>query len=386
MARLFAFGAFAATLGESACPSSPTWLKKGELVQRNITSSGVNRDYLYYVPTTYDASKALPLVYDFHGFYGEAKEQADEDGMKSIAESQGFIVVYPDGSNDATHEPPSPDRPKGWLGSWNIPYNAGKYGRVCSTDHEHYPCYASCVAQGVCKKGTASPTDCHTGSCVDDLAFMEAVHKEVTSVMCVDEQRVHGTGISNGAIFLYYLTTQEFGRNFASIVPVAGNFFLGHSAGPTHPVAIMEIHGEVDHFVPANSSNSFNASKDNCPVTSAGKEGCAVSIDGWYYAPMQTVLRQWASSNGCTDSTNYKRTATLTKADSGAASYGFWCRELTEANGCSKKVRQCTHTGGHNWPFHVAHRSWPSNDNGLLFAEVAWQFMSEQTLSSNVIV
>jgi len=339
-----------------------------------------SRDYLYYVPSTYDGTKALPLVYDFHGFYGRASEEAGEDGMKAIAEKEGFIMVYPDGYNDAPHEPPNPDRPEGWLGSWTLPSAPGKYGAVCAADHEHYPCFNSCANTGVCKQGTTSPTDCHTGSCVDDAAFMETIHKELLSSLCIDEERVHATAISNGAIYLYFLATSSFGKKFASIVPVAGNFYLGYSQVPEVPMALMDIHGEVDHYVPANSSNSFNASKHNCPVQSVGKEGCAVSIDGWYYEPMQKVLSQWGATNGCSSSATYKRLPTLSKAD---GDFGFWCRELSTDDGCNKPVVQCTHTGGHNWPFHVAHRANATNDNGLLFAELAWWFMSQHTLSGN---
>ena len=64
-----------------------------------LVSSGGQREYLLYVPTSYDPtnSKAVPLVIDIHGFVQWSANQAEVSQWNQLAEEEGFIVVYPSG-------------------------------------------------------------------------------------------------------------------------------------------------------------------------------------------------------------------------------------------------------------------------------------------------
>ncbi len=63
----------------------------------SFVSSGEKRDYLLYVPTSYDRRRPTPLVISMHGagLWGAAQRETSQ--WNNLADSQGFIVVYPSG-------------------------------------------------------------------------------------------------------------------------------------------------------------------------------------------------------------------------------------------------------------------------------------------------
>jgi polyhydroxybutyrate depolymerase len=63
----------------------------------SIVSSGQKREYLLYVPRSYDPSKPTPLVISMHGAGGWPTQQMNLSEWNRLAESQRFIVVYPSG-------------------------------------------------------------------------------------------------------------------------------------------------------------------------------------------------------------------------------------------------------------------------------------------------
>ena len=80
-------------------------------------SGGQAREYLLYVPPTYDPGKPTPLVISLHGavLWGAAQKEISQ--WNRVADREGFIVVYPSGAKGsgprAWHEGsstlPSPD-------------------------------------------------------------------------------------------------------------------------------------------------------------------------------------------------------------------------------------------------------------------------------------
>jgi len=57
--------------------------------------SGRKREYLLYVPRSYDRSKPTPLVISLHGagMWGAAQKETSQ--WDRVADEHGFIVVYP---------------------------------------------------------------------------------------------------------------------------------------------------------------------------------------------------------------------------------------------------------------------------------------------------
>ena len=62
-----------------------------------MVSSGEQREYLLYVPASYDRSKPTPLVISLHGASLWGAAQRDISQWNGVADREGFIVVYPSG-------------------------------------------------------------------------------------------------------------------------------------------------------------------------------------------------------------------------------------------------------------------------------------------------
>ena len=59
---------------------------------------GITRTYIIYIPNSYDESVEHPLMFNFHGFGGRAADFVYAADMRSQAERDKFIIVYPQGS------------------------------------------------------------------------------------------------------------------------------------------------------------------------------------------------------------------------------------------------------------------------------------------------
>ena len=62
-----------------------------------IVSSGREREYLLYVPRSYDRSRPTPLVISLHGGAMWPAAQMETSQWNRVADEHGFIVVYPSG-------------------------------------------------------------------------------------------------------------------------------------------------------------------------------------------------------------------------------------------------------------------------------------------------
>lgn len=164
---------------------------------------GLQRHYLVHRPAT-GGNGALPAVLVFHGGGGSAENTASSLGFDRLADSAGFVAVYPDGYEK----------------SWND-------GRGGDT-----------------KSGAAG---------VDDAGFVSAVIDRIIAEDGVDPGRVYATGISNGGMFTEYLGCRLSGK-LAAIAPVAGPLPAADesSCAPSHPLPVLEIHGTTDPIVPYN--------------------------------------------------------------------------------------------------------------------------------------
>ena len=72
-----------------------------ELITENIIFDGNNRQYTAYIPETYSPSIPSPILMAFHGGAGYAQEFMNyEADFRSIADTAGFILVYPQALED----------------------------------------------------------------------------------------------------------------------------------------------------------------------------------------------------------------------------------------------------------------------------------------------
>ncbi len=80
-----------------------------------LVSSGEKREYLLYVPKSYDRTRPTPLVISMHGAGGWPTQQMDLSDWNRLAESQRFIVVYPSGLDNDGPRTWSVDRGNGLM-------------------------------------------------------------------------------------------------------------------------------------------------------------------------------------------------------------------------------------------------------------------------------
>lgn len=153
----------------------------------------------------------MPLVVMFHGGGGTAKTAAAATGWNRKADTEGFLVAYPQGSRrDAA-------KPAGFLRNpqfWNV--EAG----LSHAEHDG----------------------------IDDVAFVRALLEDVASTYAVDPQRVHLCGFSNGASMALRAAV-ELSDRIASVAAVAGHLW-NRERPPSRPVPLVYIVGARDPLAP----------------------------------------------------------------------------------------------------------------------------------------
>jgi polyhydroxybutyrate depolymerase len=167
---------------------------------RSLAIGGATRTYIVHVPPRVSEGRPLPAVFAFHGGGGNASGFKAYAGLDALADREGFVVVYPDGS--------------GRSGRRLLTWNAGG-------------CCGYAAAQNV-----------------DDVGFTLAVLRDVARNVSVDAARVYATGHSNGAMMAYRLAI-EASERLAAIAPVAG-VMQAASFPPPRPVSVLHIHSVED--------------------------------------------------------------------------------------------------------------------------------------------
>jgi polyhydroxybutyrate depolymerase len=167
---------------------------------RALPFGGLVRTYRVHVPSSYDGSVPVPLVLDIHGFGSNATEQELISGMRTESDAHGFLVVYPQGVNDA----------------WNA---------------------------GICCGNTT----------IDDVGFIRALVASFSSEANIDPRRVYVTGLSNGGAMTQRLACDA-ADVIAAAVPMAFPIpFRPLSAcQPIRAMPVLTMMGLTDIVVPYN--------------------------------------------------------------------------------------------------------------------------------------
>lgn len=191
--------ALAGCAGRDARPHQPA---RGPLApgdhDRLVVHAGRERSFILHVPQR--AREPAPLVLAFHGGGGNAEGQQRYSRLDGVAEREGFVTVYPDGS--------------GGLGRRLLTWNAGF-------------CCGPAAREGV-----------------DDVGFVRALVDEVARLVSIDRRRVYATGLSNGAMMAYRLAADA-PDLVAAIAPVAGANAVSPKPGAP-PVAVLHVHSVDD--------------------------------------------------------------------------------------------------------------------------------------------
>lgn len=179
---------------------------RGQSMIHELNVNGTVRTYIVYRPGMPD-SKPLPLMIVLHGGLGNARHMERTSGMNGIADSEGFIVAYPDGTG----------------------------GRVKSMKNRRTWNAGRCCGQAV-KQNT------------DDVSFIARMIDDIQVRYRTDARRVYVAGHSNGAMLAYRLAC-EIPEKIAAVVAVSGTLAVD-SCERAKDVPVLHIHGEHDENVP----------------------------------------------------------------------------------------------------------------------------------------
>lgn len=238
-----------------------------------VVVNGESRTFLVHAPN--GLTQPAPLVFAFHGKWGQGQDQLRLSGLNEVAASRGFIVVYPDGKN------------KEW--------DAG-------------------IRRGFMKRRVG-----------DDMAFVRAMVEKMQRDYRIDPKRIYATGMSNGASFVHRLAC-EMPETIAAVAAVAGTIAptIDATCQPSRPISIMQISGTDDPIVPYGGNLILRSvddtvdgwrSRNECGAQAAGnrvtndieqlsysrcEQGTEVVLyrveggghtwpGGWQYAPVSVV-------------------------------------------------------------------------------------------------
>ena len=165
---------------------------------RTIIHEGIEREYIVHVPE--NLNNDSPIVFVIHGYTGSAEGIAAYSGMNSIAEREGFIAVYPQGTIDSYG---------------NAFFNVGY--------------------------------EFNDDSPINDVSFIRELVKSISQEFNLKRKRAFATGMSNGGDMSYLLACTS-SDLFKAVAPVAGVLMKGlkDSCKFNSPVPIFEIHGTAD--------------------------------------------------------------------------------------------------------------------------------------------
>lgn len=193
-----AIGAFWTTGPSLQCAVPEQGSAQAGWSARTLVSGGLERCYHLYVPPGYDATQPAPVVVSLHGFVLNPDTQAAISGWHKLADREGFIVAYAQGTA----------YPRRW--------NAG---------------------------------DTWGAEEVDDVQFFRDIIDDLSTLAAVDRSRVYVNGFSNGGGMSVRIGCDA-ADAVAAIGSVAGAVVDMEACNPSRPVPVMAFHGTADWIVP----------------------------------------------------------------------------------------------------------------------------------------
>jgi len=201
-----------------------------------VISGGVERCYYLYAPPTYDPSRPPPVVFSFHGFLANPNSQALISGWHTLADREGFVVVYPQGQK------------------FPLRWNAG-------------PTWGN--------------------SEVDDVQFFRDMLDDLP--LAVDRSRVYVNGFSNGGGMAVRIGCEAADR-VTAVGSVAGAVVSFVGCPPSRPLPLIAFHGTADPIVPYEGEDMRGwLLRQAAGATDAPRR----------FIGVETWVARWAEFDGC---------------------------------------------------------------------------------------
>ena len=242
------------------CISFVTISISQQQITRNLFFDGSNRSYILYIPSVYNSSIQVPLMFNFHAGGGTSLDMLNyQNDMRPLAENSGFIAVYPQAAVDPS------DGSNAWL-------------HKAPTSH-------------------------------NDVDFIAAIIDTLSSEFMIDNNRIYACGYSEGGIFSYELGCR-LNDKIAAFASVSGSMLtdsfrssyynLGNCY-PTHPTAVMLIPGTSD-FSPHSNYNGLSP----------------------YYMSANDITNYWAGYNNTNTNPSVYQISNINTSDGSTVERRIW--------------------------------------------------------------
>jgi polyhydroxybutyrate depolymerase len=201
------------------CPSPA--LQPTDSSMQTVQVGGTVRSYVLHVPPSYDGSKPVPLIVDFHGLTTSGAQYRNSSTFPDVTDPEGVIMAFP----------------SGLMGQSFTAWNVG-------------PC---CI-----------PT-------ADDVAFARALVTQVSMTACIDPKRIYAAGFSMGGGMANYLACRA-ADVFAAVAPSSFDLLEENvdDCRPVRPISVISFRGSADMLVPYDGG--FSAVVPGMPVTFLGAQ------------------------------------------------------------------------------------------------------------------
>jgi len=198
------------------------------------------RDYLVFVPPTYDARAPVPVMVMLHGRTSNAAAMARITDMNSVARRHGFIVVYPEGLGN----------------EWNAQFDL--YTKSSRSVH------------------TAGNET--VGLRQNDVGFLKTLMADLQLDLNIDPSRLYIAGFSNGGFMTMRMACSG-ADTFAAFAEVGSALYpvMADLCRTSKPTPILFMHGTKDASIPIDGVRVRDSQSGIAiPVTWSVKETVAL--------------------------------------------------------------------------------------------------------------
>ncbi len=186
---------------DESCSAYSSNIGNGSTFNCSIVHDNIDRQFFVYIGSGYDSNS--PVLFVLHGYTSRGLWIMNYSGFQSIADDNGFIVVYPQGTllpaTGQTH----------WnVGGWT------------------------------------------TSSSTDDVGFIDSLIEFLDDEYSINQKQIYSTGMSNGGYMSYKLAC-DLSSKIAAVASVTGSmtFETFSSCYPSNPTSVAQIHGMEDSVV-----------------------------------------------------------------------------------------------------------------------------------------
>ena len=234
------------------------------LFYQSTNFDNIDRDYILYIPSSYEENSSFPIVFNLHGGDMTARQQMENvSDMRSLADTESFILVYPQSTIDDNGVP-----------IWNLGGENSK-----ATD-------------------------------IDDVGYISHLIDEISNFYSTDLDRIYVTGFSNGG-YLSFEIACKLSNRIAAFASVAGHMFIDtfNNCSPSHPTPFISINGTEDnyqgigfYYLSVENSNNYWINFNNNDATPI-----IINIEDINSADGSTVeYYSWKNGNNGVEVDHYK--------------------------------------------------------------------------------